>query len=190
MKKVTMIAILGFLLFNAYSQTTDTLFASPSEFSNETIINLTLKDSAVVSLTVYDRFGQIIKSLVESSLLNAGNYQFGLNGTKDGVYVVVFDNISKRSSSAIKIIINSIETGTDDAEVDPKLDNSLEDFFTHIKTNELVVNLYNIIGTFETRLDCNQFDAQIGALKPSVYVFNCHNSKSGAFFTRKVLIAP
>lgn len=190
MKKVTLIAILGFLLFNTCSQTTDTLFASPSQFSNETIINLTLKDSAVISLKVINTNGFIVKDLVVGSLLSSGKHQFVLDDLKEGLYFVSFNNISKGSGSAIKIIINSIETGTDDTEVDPKLGNSLEDFFTHIKTNEFVVNLYNMNGTFVTRLDYGRFDAQIGALKPGVYIFNCHNSKSGAFFTRKILIAP
>ena len=78
----------------------DELKVSPNPFSISTVLSITIKESGDVSLKVYDKSGQYLKTIVEDYLV-VGSYRFPLI-MPPGFYHVKF--ITKSGSSISRII--------------------------------------------------------------------------------------
>jgi PKD repeat protein len=66
--------------------------AHPNPFNEQTKLSLTIKESAEISLEVFDMSGRLIHTYLQGQLYLAGSYEFGFNSanfhTSGGVYLV------------------------------------------------------------------------------------------------------
>jgi hypothetical protein len=56
---------------------------APNPFNPETTINFELSEEAVVTLTVYDLTGQVVRTLVSGQYMTAGSYQSVWDGRNE-----------------------------------------------------------------------------------------------------------
>lgn len=90
MVKNIVITLLILIISNSYSQNLDKEFINPLMFQKETAVNYTLKNADTVSITIYNRWGQLVIALLNKSFKTAGTYTEKLNmdGIPDEFYAV------------------------------------------------------------------------------------------------------
>jgi hypothetical protein len=89
MKNPQELIVFTFLLFTVqcYSQT---LSVSPSVFTQSATIKFTVASPDTATLTVYNRWGDLVETIFSDTFLPAANYNFTLHGDSfnTGVYIV------------------------------------------------------------------------------------------------------
>lgn len=90
--------------YNFYSQTN--IKIQPNPFSEDTRISISLSNSDIITLTIYDILGNQIATLADGESLSAGNHNFSFSGQNinSGVYYVVMSSSTERISRPLMLI--------------------------------------------------------------------------------------
>ena len=93
MRILIIIGILLNLYFESLAQTTPTLDVAPNPFVDTTSFIFTLPTSDTVSLVVYDRWGQLIDSLIKEQVMPSGTHTVIFIGDTlpQDMYVILLD---------------------------------------------------------------------------------------------------
>ncbi len=121
MKFSLLFFLIIFSFGNVFSQTKDSVNVQPIQFNTSTTIHFELINSSIVSLTVLNRWGEIIKSFYQSELLSSGSYNEILAGDsiKNGLYYVLFK--TDQNTNKVQTIVKNSTLGL--SENSPKISN-------------------------------------------------------------------
>jgi hypothetical protein len=99
--KFVAIVIFVLMFINSYSQNFDSLRIAPNPFITETEIYYGLANNEIVSLTIYNRWGEVVKAIIKDSLISAGYYsvRFHPDSLVDGIYIVALNLGSNKTLS-------------------------------------------------------------------------------------------
>lgn len=92
----------------SYSQTTDSLNVNPNPFKDSTSIHLYVAKTDSVTLIVYNRYGQRIKTFYKASILSTGiyNIKWVTDSLEDNVYFISL-KIGTAKPSVKQVLKNS-----------------------------------------------------------------------------------
>jgi hypothetical protein len=82
------------------------LLILPNPFTEDTRISISLSNSDIITLTIYDILGNQIATLADGESLSAGNHNFSFSGhnINSGVYYVVMSSSTERISRPLMLI--------------------------------------------------------------------------------------
>jgi hypothetical protein len=147
MNKIILILLfLSCVLTKATATTNDTLYISPNPCDSMANIHFTIGQTRIVSLNIYDRWGQNIKSFYTNTLLQAGSYDtiYVTDSLMEGNYIVQF----KYDTLTINQYLYKIKNANiDTLYVNPNPCDSLATIhFTLANNDSVTLMVYNVLG--------------------------------------------
>ncbi|MEX0965801.1 MAG: T9SS type A sorting domain-containing protein [Bacteroidia bacterium] len=117
-----LVIFLTFCFGTTFSQTTDSLSIFPNPFKNSTTIHFDIVQPDTISLRVFNRFGETVRTFFQATILPGGSYNVNLLGDSldDGAYFVRLDIGSNQSIVKYAIKCGSV-TGISDNKPDDKV---------------------------------------------------------------------
>jgi hypothetical protein len=118
MKKITKIVITTLLAFSfgtTFSQTTDSLSISPNPISSSTIIHFEIGQTDTITLVLFNRWGQIVKTFYDSTILQSGTYNINWpdDSLINGTYILLL-NFGSKKHLAKTVVKNDLTANLDD----------------------------------------------------------------------------
>ncbi len=176
---------------NSYSQNLDSLKITPNPFVTETDIYYGLANNEIVSLTIYNRWGEVVKAIIKDSLISAGNYSvhFYPDSLIDGIYIVAL-KLGTRKMLSRQIIKNSTTSVIENLH----LNNSLK-LYPNPTNDELTVPINGIKNIVITDLNgkvCKTIKTteniiSIADLKSGSYLISVFSDENLLLLTEKVI---
>ena len=192
MKKIKIFAlwtILSGLTISGFSTNTDSLHVSPNPFDSITSIHFNIVQNDTISLNVYDRWGNAVKTFFQNTVLPSGSYaiNFFSDTLPNGNYIVAL-----KISSTKTLVCNAIKTtlGINENEILK----SKQSFFPNPTTGLLTIpfeGLKKIIvtdlkGRILKSLTLNTKIVSLSDLNNGTYIVTIFSDNEQIFSTQKI----
>jgi len=192
MKKIKIFALLTMLCsstIQSFSTNIDSLYVSPNPFDSITIIHFNIVQNDTITLQVYDRWGNAVRTFFQSTFLPSGSYSinFFADSLPNGPYVIaLFIN----STSHLTTIANHQTVGINENE----LVNKKQFIYPNPTTGLLTIPYEGIKKVIVTDLNgrvlknltINAKNVSLSDLNNGAYILTILSGKEQIFSTQKI----
>lgn len=156
----------------------------PKAFKTSAYFNFTLFKSDTVTLTVYNRWGEIMATLLDNERKEAGSYSYLFNGDTlpNGVYL--YKLTTKASGSAMGNIAKIDSVPDFEIQIYPNPFFDFTNFFiTNTKTDTISIDVYDMTGLVVRSLLTDS------VMQPNNHriIFNADTLKAGIYIARFII---
>ncbi len=161
MKKIiTTLVFINVLVIKIIAQTTDTLYVTPNPCDSVASIHFAITQARNVSLNVYNRWGQNIKTVYTNVAFASGTYQveYNTDSLPDENYLVRLDYDTLHKNSILTKIKTQAQSSIDTLYVNPNPCDSLATIhFTLNQNDSVTIFIYNRWGQLIQQFYANTF---------------------------------
>jgi len=194
MKKIKIFALLTMLCsstIQSFSTNHDSLYVSPYTFDSITIIHFNIVENDTITLQVYDRWGNAVRTFFQNTFLPSGSYSinFFADSLPNGLYLIaLFIN----STSHLTTVANHQTVGINENE----LVNQKQFIFPNPTTGFLTIPyegikkvvVTDLNGRILKSLTINTKNVSLSDLNNGTYILTILSDKEQIFSTQKIEI--
>jgi len=172
---------------SSFSTNHDSLYVSPNPFDSITIIHFNIVQNDTITLQVYDRWGNAVRTFFQNTFLPSGSYSinFTADSLNDGTYIVaLFINYTSHLATTVTHKTLSIkENGIIKQIIYPNPTTGLLTIPYEGNKNVIVTDLN---GRIVKSLTINAKNVSLLELNNGTYIVTILSDKGQIFLTQKI----